>query len=393
MSILKVPLFVVNSYEITGFELLSYIIIPFILFSVFVFGVGYLACRLLQSYYLNSQNIHTDSRTYEQQQKKYIRNKRKIYRIGVFLSVFMIFVLCTKFLEKKAIFNISSIFSVFSNPFYVSGDTSISIRTIFFIIVLFFVSYFISNLVRHVSKKIVHNTIGNNRKFDSLIQIIRHLALLLSFLIGLSIIGIDVSSFVVMFGILGVGIGFGLQDIVANFFSGLVIGFTRIITEGDRVFIRGIEGDVQQINIIHTVVRSLTQEELIIPNKFILNDAIQNYSHNDSIGTAKISVQVDYKSDLHHVKKVVLQVVKDLLPQKEDKNIIFRVSAFEDSGILINVYILIDDVRHRYQIQSDLNMSIWERFKEENINIPYPQRDIWIQSPKKEENTALVEHK
>ena len=303
--------------------------------------------------------------------KKYIRNITLSLVIAAYIIIIALFL--------SLVYDLRHVFQVFTTPIYTSGKTTISIISIFSMLILGYVAYWISSVTRKITKMILpHISKDKAKHFMPLVHIIGYGVMLLIFLMGLSFIGIDISSFVVVFGVLGVGIGFGLQDIVANFFSGLVIGFSGIITEGDRVFIQGVEGNVQEINLINTVIRSISYEELIVPNRFILNESIQNFSHSDSYAVVGTSVGVSYNSDMHLVQKILEDTGRQLPWTLKNKDIYFRMKSFDDSCITVAIYVWIADIRQKKQAVSDLNMLVWENFKKANIEIPYPQLDITV---------------
>lgn len=371
-------IFTLNNNAITGRILLFNLIIPIVFVIACAIALFYILGFILstiQKTHRNSANL-MDA---EGLNTKYTSIRIRIRRIIRLLTFLVMLLILLSFLSK--IFYDDSVFTIFTKPFYQSGNTNISLLSIFLILMLGYISYWFSALIRRTIKSIITNMPDDvSRRYSPLVYLVGYASLILTFIMGLSIIGINISSFTVLFGVVGVGLGFGLQDIVANFFSGLVISVSRIITEGDRVFIQGIEGDIQQINAINTVIRNITCEELIVPNRFILNEAIQNYSHSDSEVIVGTEVGVDYSSDMYLVEKVLLEVGESLSGRigKKGENVFFRFKSFGDSGIIVGVYVKISDVRNKYQAISDLHMLIWKKFQEAKITIPFPQVDLHI---------------
>ena len=198
--------------------------------------------------------------------------------------------------------------------------------------------------------------------------------------IGFSVIGINLSSLAVLLGFLGVGIGFGLQNSVANFFAGLIIILSRPIKEGDRILVNEYEGTVHQIRLISTVINTITDETIILPNSQIVDSYVYNYSYDDISIIICNPVQVSYSSDLDQVE-LVLREVAGKCPYAypgRDPRIFFR--SFDDSGITVSLCTKIRDAREKNFALSWTNLEIWRAFKAAGIEIPFPQRDVHVRS-------------
>lgn len=394
-------LFTINQHIISLETILFHIVIPIIVIILAEITIFFIIKLFLQSMdniriekttHKNKHNTYTSSEKPDVQENISTEDIKKIYtpemhkklkkylEICITLSSFIVILV---FISELFIINL---FKIFTKPFYTIGTTKISLMTTLLILLLGYLSYLLSNFIRRMSKKILSRLPAPiSRRYSPIIQIIGYATLFLSFMIGLSLLGINLSSFTVLFGVLGVGLGFGLQDIVSNFFSGLVISFSGIMKEGDRVFIHDIEGDVVRINLINTVIRSLFYEELIVPNKIILNQPIQNYSHSDNFVIISTSVSVDYSSDMHLVERVLIECAKKLPNRIPHEEIYYRLSSFGDSGIEVKICVWIYDVKDKYASISKLNTLIWEAFKEHNINIPFPQVEMRMKKPDKVE--------
>ncbi|TVQ41011.1 MAG: hypothetical protein EA384_01405 [Spirochaetaceae bacterium] len=183
-----------------------------------------------------------------------------------------------------------------------------------------------------------------------------------------------------MFGVLGIGIGFGLQSVVDNYFAGIVIILTRPIKEGDRILVHDYEGTVAQIRIISTVINTLTNETIIVPNSELVSRYIHNYSYEDISIIVVNWVHVSYNSDLDKVGEVLRNVALSNPYRLEDREPRVFYRSFDDSGIAVSMGTWIRDARERLMASSWTNLEIWRAFKANGIEIPFPQRDLHLRS-------------
>jgi len=214
----------------------------------------------------------------------------------------------------------------------------------------------------------------------TLSRISQYLIITIGGLISFDFIGIDLSSLTVIFGLLSVGIGFGLQNVTSNFISGLIILFERPISVGDRVMVNNIEGDVTEINIRSTMVQTVNNVSIIVPNSEFVSKDVVNYSHGDTSYRLDINVGVAYGSDLD----TVLQAMKEVADQ--NKRVMERpkpevhLIEFGESSWNMQLRVWIADVKDHPQIRNQLNQTIVRTFRKYNVEIPFPQRDLHLRS-------------
>ncbi|TVR68633.1 MAG: mechanosensitive ion channel protein MscS [Spirochaetaceae bacterium] len=268
-----------------------------------------------------------------------------------------------------------------NQPFFTSGGTSISVVTLLLVIPVFYVAGWVSRLARSSVEQGFrrHLSVDPARAF-SLLSIIRFTVMAITIVIGLSVIGINLSSLTVFFGVLGIGVGFGLQDVVANSFAGLIIVLTRPIKEGDRILVGDIEGTVKEIKFIHTIVNTVVNETLIIPNSVITSNSMHNYSYDDISILLCNNVQVSYNSDLDQVGEVLMEVGRRNPYGVAGEEPRYRVVSFDDSGISVRLCTWIRDARERIPAMSWGNLEIWRAFRKNGIEIPFPQMDLHVRS-------------
>jgi len=205
--------------------------------------------------------------------------------------------------------------------------------------------------------------------------------LVLSAAFSFQFIGVDFSGLIVVFGFLSVGIGFGLQNITSNFISGLILLFERPIKIGDRVTVGATEGDVVEIKMRSTVIRSLANISIIVPNSEFVSSQVVNWSHGDKKVRVDIKVGVSYRSDLDTVLRSLREVAEEHHGVLKDPEPFVRLMEFGDSSWNMLLGAWIADPVDYYHVRSELNCAIVRKFRETGVEIPFPQRDLHIRSP------------
>lgn len=193
--------------------------------------------------------------------------------------------------------------------------------------------------------------------------------------------GIDLSAFGILAGALGVGIGFGLQNITNNFISGLIILFEQPIKVGDRIEVGDIAGDVVRISARSTTVITNDNISVIIPNSKFIDDQVINWSHNEFKVRFNFPVGVSYKEDPEKIKQILVDVAINNpgVLQSPEPDVLF--DEFDESSLNFNLRVWTSEYVNKPKVlKSELYFEIFRRFKEENVEIPFPQRDIHIKS-------------
>jgi potassium efflux system protein len=324
------------------------------------------------------KRLVTKSQLKEESKTRVLRWFRLVHRL-LFLAALI--VLAARLLGDQIVQSFQSVFSFLSEPFFESGDTRVSVITLLFLIPIFYIAAWIGNWSRRMLERGVLDRLNldASRRF-SVVSVLRYTIMAVVMMIGLSIIGINLSSLAVVFGVLGIGLGFGLQGIVANFFAGMIIIISRPIKEGDRIHVGEHEGDVQHIRILYSVVKTITDETIIIPNRQIVENSVHNQSYDDPSITLLVPVQVAYRSDLDRVRETLMTVGQNS-PYRNgtrEPKVVFR--SFDDSGITVALAVPIQNARDRYMARSAAIVEIWRAFRNNGIEIPFPQRDVYLKS-------------
>jgi small-conductance mechanosensitive channel len=220
-------------------------------------------------------------------------------------------------------------------------------------------------------------------------QIVSNVVLVVGVFIVLDNAGIHLGALTVFAGAVGVGVGFGLQNIASNFISGLVILAERPITIGDRVEVAGITGQVQQIRARSTVILTNDNIAMIVPNTKFIDSPVKNWTYGDPRVRFRIPVGVAYGSDLERVREAMVEVARSNENVLGDPAPSVFLNNFGDSSINLELVVWSDQMSNRpSRFRSDLNFALARKFKELGIEIPYPQRDLNLRSAVRVEMAA-----
>ena len=221
---------------------------------------------------------------------------------------------------------------------------------------------------------------------ETLVTLTGYAGFLIALFIGLSLAGISFQNFAIVAGALSVGIGFGLQNIVNNFVSGIILLFERPIRRGDWVVVGGTEGFVKNIRVRSTEIETWDRSDVIVPNSEFISSQVTNWTLTNAFGRVIVQVGVAYGSDTQKVKEILLGIAEQN-PQVIQKNNFFQVpeptvlfQAFGSSSLDFELRCFVRDVRKRLLIRSEINFEIDRQFRENGIEIPFPQRDLHIRS-------------
>ncbi|HEX9452198.1 MAG TPA: mechanosensitive ion channel domain-containing protein [Burkholderiales bacterium] len=208
-------------------------------------------------------------------------------------------------------------------------------------------------------------------------KILRTILVVVAVLIALPIVGIDITVLSVFGGALGVGIGFGLQKVVANYISGFTILLDRTVSPGDLVTVDHFYGEVTKLTSRCIIVRGPDGTEAIVPNETVITSTIINHSYSNRRVLMRIPVQISYSSNLETALKLMVEAAYSHSRVLKDPPPTALLTAFGDNGINLELLVWIEDPeRGRLNLNSDLNLALYKTFGANNIEIPYPQRDI-----------------
>lgn len=197
--------------------------------------------------------------------------------------------------------------------------------------------------------------------------------------------GIDLTALTLLTSALGIGIGFGLQAITNNLISGLIILFERPIKIGDRIEVEGVSGDIVAISLRATTIVTNDNISIIIPNSDFITGKVTNWTHNDKDVRFKINVGVSYSSDPQLVKTILLEVANSHSGVLKNPGADVMFDEFGDSSLNFILRVWTKEYSSRPGVlRSELNFKIFELFKKNKIEIPFPQMELTMKEFKKD---------
>ncbi|MES2769881.1 MAG: mechanosensitive ion channel domain-containing protein [Bdellovibrionota bacterium] len=270
-----------------------------------------------------------------------------------------------------------AITDILNRSLFKLGDFQVTVFSIISVLFYLVILFVISSLLRRILLKRLSGFYSS--KIETILLLLHYFILTIGTLIILQSAGLDLSTLTVLAGAIGIGLGFGFQNVANNFISGLIILFERPIKVGDRIEIGEIMGQVMRIGLRSTTVLTNDNISIIIPNADFISDNVINWNHTDDIVRLRMPIGVSYESDPKKVVEILEAAIKDVEGVLKDRKSDVILDGFEDSSIKFYVRVWTQDFSQRPGIMKhNINMAIWEALKKENIQIPFPQMDLNI---------------
>lgn len=271
---------------------------------------------------------------------------------------------------------------VFSQPLFRLGEVDVTpillLKVGLFLLILLFVS---RRARRFLRVDVLPHTSLDLGQQDAMARITGYLIFLLGLVVGLQTMGVNLSSLLVLGGAVGIGVGFGLQTIASNFVAGLILLVERPIKLGDRVEVGATNGDIVRMAARSTWVRTNDNVLIIVPNAEFVSNRITNWTANDRQVRFTMPLGVSYGSDPDEVRDVLMKVAlanPDVLAEPVPE---VRFVGFGDSSLDFELRVwTIKQVQTPKRLTSDLYFAVFRAFREHNIEIPFPQRDVHVKS-------------
>ncbi len=267
-----------------------------------------------------------------------------------------------------------------SHPLFHFGQQEINLINLLTSLFVFLFFFYLSSLARHSTYAWLYKNIRDRGLRNSLAVFTQYAILVIGALVSLNFIGINLTSLTVFAGALGVGIGFGLQNIANNLISGLILLAERPVRVEDWVSVGNSQGVISRIGLRSLVLTTWDNQDVIIPNAQLITEPVTNWTLSDNLIRTVLFVGVRYQDDPHLAKKVILEAVA-MVPEVslERKPRVF-LTEFADSSVNFRVHFYSDltDQHSRLSVKSKVMFAIWDALKEADIGIPFPQRDIYI---------------
>jgi small-conductance mechanosensitive channel len=265
----------------------------------------------------------------------------------------------------------------------IGGDSEISlwdvVRSTIALAVLLSVALYLTSLIE--------SRIRTSQTLSPTVQVLftkslKMVLISLAVLVAIRSVGIDLTAFAVLGGLLGVGIGFGLQKVVSNLISGVILLIDKSIKPGDIISVSGTYGWVTALGGRYVSVVTRDGVEHLIPNETLISERVENWTHTQRRTRLKVDLKVHYDSNLKEVLAICEQAAREtarVLPEPEPKCLLIQ---FGDSALELQLRFWIGDAQNGVQnVKSDVLIKIWEQFQTAGVRVPYPQRDLHIRSP------------
>ena len=277
--------------------------------------------------------------------------------------------------------NLQEIVDVLKKKLISLGDVTITPAVLLSVVLILIGAFWLSRFLRGVLRRNVfrrtHLTIGTQ---ETVFRILHYFIMLLGVFIAVQQVGVDLTTLAAISAVLMVGIGLGLQNITSNFISALILLFERPVQVGDFVEVGGVQGRIRAIKTRSSIVETLDNVSIIVPNSNFITDNVTNWSYRDSKVRIHISVGVSYGSDVDLVEETLLQVGRSHQEVLFDPEPAIQFLEFGDSSLNFDLLVWINDASRQYWIKSDLNFAVVKSFREQGITIAYPQRDLHIRT-------------
>jgi small-conductance mechanosensitive channel len=270
---------------------------------------------------------------------------------------------------------------VFGLTLFSIGQTPVTLTSLILFLSFFIIFVLLSRwITKTLGSKVLSRLHIEEGTRYTLERVVYYTLVIIGAAFAFQFIGINLTGLAVIFGLLSVGIGFGLQNITSNFIAGLILLFERPVAVGDRVTVGDAEGDVIEINIRSTTIRTVNNIDIIVPNSEFVSEKVTNWSHGEKKIRLDINVGVSYNSDLDTVLRCLKEVAD------EDGHVLkipepaVNFVEFGDSSWNMQLRCWIADPKQHPMIRSDINCAIVRKFRKNNVEIPYPQRDLHVRS-------------
>lgn len=263
------------------------------------------------------------------------------------------------------------------------GDTQFSaymlVRASIIIILLFWLASIVSDFGEAHLKKLKNVNVSNRALIIKALQILIYF---IAFLVAMDLLEIDLTGLAIFSGAIGIGVGIGLQKIASNFISGIILLFEKTVVEDDLIELEdGTSGFVRHTGARYTMIETFENREIMIPNEDFITHRMTNWTYSNTLGRIDIQIGVSYKSDIKIAHQLLLEAAKEHPKSSKEVQPDCFLEEYGDSAVIFTLYFWVDNIiEGRKKPKSEVLFTIWDKFEANNIEIPFPQRDVHVKN-------------